>query len=273
MTLPTIWQVPDELWEIILPLLDELDPPRKRGRRRISPRPILEAIIFRLRTGCQWNHLPKEFPDDSTVHRTFQRWIRIGVFPHIWSALTAACEERGGLDWTWQAADGAMGKARLGGDLIGPNPTDRGKKGVKRSLLVEANGGPLAVIIAGANVHDTKLLDATFASIIVERPNSTPERPQHVCLDKGYDNPTGHTTVEKYGYIPHIRRIGEEKLDEKQEKRYPARRWVVERTLAWLSKCRALLVRYDKKSENFLALIQLACSLLWYRRFYSLNLR
>jgi putative transposase len=72
---------------------------------------------------------------------------------------------------------------------------------------------------------------------------------------------------------PHIRRIDEEKLDEKQEKGYLPRRWVVERTLAWLSKCRALLVRYNKKSENFLALIQLACSLLWYRRFYRLNLR
>lgn len=67
------------------------------------------------------------------------------------------------------------------------------------------------MIIAGANVHDTKLLDATVASIIVERPNPTPEQPQHVCLDKGYDHPTGHTAGEKYGYISHIRRIGEEK--------------------------------------------------------------
>lgn len=75
--------------------------------------------------------------------------MSIGLFPRIWSALTVACEKRGGLDWTWQAADGAMGKARCGGDLIGPHPTDRGKNGVKRSLLAEANGGPLAVIIAG----------------------------------------------------------------------------------------------------------------------------
>src|SRR5258708_26431111 len=95
--------------EIILPLLDELDPPRRQGRKRVSPRAILDAIIFRLRTGCQWNHLPKEFPDDSTVHRTFQRWIHIGLFSRIWSALTAACEKRGDLNWTWQAADGAMG--------------------------------------------------------------------------------------------------------------------------------------------------------------------
>jgi putative transposase len=66
--------------------------------------------------------------------------------------------------------------------------------------------------------------------------------------------------------VPHIRKIGEEKLDPQGRKRHPARRWVVERTLSWLSKCRALLVRYDKKAQNYLGLLQLACALLWFRR-------
>lgn len=144
---------------------------------------------------------------------------------------------------------------------------------MKRSLLVEATGGPLAAVLAGANVHDTKLLAATLDAVVVKRPQPTPEQPQHMCLDKAYDNPTGHAAVEDANYVPHIRRIGEEKLDpETGEKRFPARRWVVERTLAWLSKCRALLVRYDKKSANFLALLQLACALLWYRRLHRLSL-
>ena len=69
-----------------------------------------------------------------------------------------------------------------------------------------------------------------------------------------------------YGYVGHILRIGEEKLDAKGEKRYSARRWVVECTLAWLSKCRAILVRYSKKVSNYIGLIRLACALLWYRR-------
>jgi putative transposase len=150
-----------------------------------------------------------------------------------------------------------MGKARSGGELIGPNPTDRAKKGVKRSLQVEADGGPVSVMIAGANVHDTKLLADTLDVVVVDRPKSR----QHLCLDKGYDNPTGHDTVAATAYIPHIRRIGEEKLDAAGQKTYPARRWVVERTLAWLSKCRGLLVRYDKKALNFLGLLQLACAL------------
>ena len=93
------------------------------------------------------------------------------------------------------------------------------------------------MVVAGANVHDTKLLRPTLESIVVDRPEGV----QNLCLDKEYDNPTGHRTVA--GYQPHIRRIGEEKLDQSGEKTHPARRWVVERTLGWLSKCRAILVR------------------------------
>ncbi len=100
----------------------------------------------------------------------------------------------------------------------------------------------------------------------MKRPTPTEEKPQHLCLDKGYDNPTGHEAAQIHGYTPHIRRIGEEKNDEQGEKRYPARRWVVERTLAWLSKCRAILIRYDKHSSNYLGLLKLACALLWFRR-------
>jgi putative transposase len=159
----------------------------------------------------------------------------------------------------------------LGGDAVGPNPTDRGKPGVKKSLLVERSGGPLAVVVAGANVHATKLLTQTLEAIVVERPAPTGKHPHHLCLDKGYDNPTGEAAVAAHGYTPHIRRIGEEKLDEQGEKRYPARRWVIERTLAWLSKCRALLVRYAKKAENYLAPLKLACALLWYRRWHRLQ--
>jgi putative transposase len=131
--------------------------------------------------------------------------------------------------------------------------------------LSEGAGGPLAVVIAPANVHDTKLLEAPLEAIIVERPEPTPEQPQHLCLDKAYDNPMGHAAVAKYNYVPHIRRMGEER-SKQQKRKYPARRWVVERTFAWLSKCRALLVRYDKHPENYLGLLQFACALIGYRR-------
>jgi putative transposase len=132
--------------------------------------------------------------------------------------------------------------------------------------VVEADGGPLGATSAGANVHDTKLLAATLEAVVVERPQPTEARAPHLCLDKGDDNPTGHQPVAAYQYIPQIRRIGEEKLDLDGQKTYPARRWVVERTLAWLSKCRGLLVRYEKKAVNFLGLLPWACALLWIRR-------
>ena len=113
--LPTIWHIPSDLWDKVGPILAELDPPKSTGRKRIDARAALDAILFRMRTGCQWNQLPKEFPDDSSVHRTFQRWVELGVLEHIWAMLVADCAELGGVDWEWQAADAAMGKARLGG--------------------------------------------------------------------------------------------------------------------------------------------------------------
>lgn len=137
-------------------------------------------------------------------------------------------------------------------------------------MIVEGGGWPLGVALAGANVHDTKMLERTIDAMIVKRPN--PKRhEQHLCLDKGYDNPTGHTTTAKKHYTSHIRRIGEEKFDAHGKKKHPARRWVVERLLAWLSKCRAILVRFAKKSANYLAVIQLACILLWFRRLCRLK--
>src|SRR3989304_414448 len=112
--LPTIWRVPDELWNKIRPIIGKLDPPKWTGRKRIEARAALDAIIFRMRTGCQWNQLPKEFPDDSSVHRTFQRWITLGLLDKIWAAVVENCNKLGGVDWQWQAADTAMGKARFG---------------------------------------------------------------------------------------------------------------------------------------------------------------
>ena len=159
------------------------------------------------------------------------------------------------------------GQGAARGGHVGPNPTDRGKAGTKRSILVDGYGGPLGVVVAGANVNDFKLLHSTIESVVVERP----EGEQHLCLDKGYDNPGGREATAAHGYTPHIRRIGEEKLDRAGRKTLPARRWVVERTFAWLSKCRALLVRYEKKARNYLGLLQLASVLLWFRRYHRLT--
>lgn len=126
---PTIWRVPDRLWERIKPVIEQLDPPAGTGRRRANPRRILDGLIFRMRTGCQWNQLPKVFGDDSTIHRTFQRWLERGVLDAIWVTLIDESEELGGVDWRWQAADTAMGKALFGGIRSGRTPRIARKTG------------------------------------------------------------------------------------------------------------------------------------------------
>ena len=149
-TLPTIWEIPDDLWERIEPVILELDPPKPKGRKRVDQRKMLEGVIFRMRSSCQWNHLqwnhlqwnhlqwnhlqwnhlqwnhlqwnhlqwnhlPKDLGDDSTIHRTFQRWVERGVLEGVWAVLIEECWELDGVNWECQSADCSMGKARLGG--------------------------------------------------------------------------------------------------------------------------------------------------------------
>ena len=118
--LATIWNCPDDLWNVIAGVLEEMDPPYPGHRPRIDPRKALDGIIYHVRSGCQWNHLPKEFGDDSSVHRTMQRWIARGIFDRIWGLLIRCCRELAGVDWQWQSADGAMSKARFGGIILVP---------------------------------------------------------------------------------------------------------------------------------------------------------
>jgi putative transposase len=158
-----------------------------------------------------------------------------------------------------------------GGKKTGKNPTDRGKMGTKKSVLVDGQGGPLGATIAGANVLERKMLRDTIEAIVVERPEPTAEEPQNLSLDGGYDNPTGRAAAAEAKYIPHIHKGGEVVPPGARKPGYKPRRWVVERTLAWLSKCRGILVRYDKKDGNYLGLIQLACALYWYRRLERLT--
>jgi putative transposase len=125
--LPTIWEVNDELWGIIQCILQELDPAAATGRPRTGEREALNGIIYQMRSGVQWNQLPKQFGDDSSVHRALQRWIGKGVFERIWAVLVENCAELGGVNWEWQSADGAMGKARFGGIMSARIPRIAGK--------------------------------------------------------------------------------------------------------------------------------------------------
>src|SRR5262249_13399627 len=113
--------------------------------------------------------------------------------------------------------------------------------------------------------------EATIEAIVVERPKPKAAAPQHLCLDADYDNPASRAVAAKHHYTPHICPRKREQRRGRRRRGAKARRWVVERTLAWLSKCRGLLVRYDKHDDNYLGLLQFACGLLWYRRLHRLQ--
>lgn len=136
---------------------------------------------------------------------------------------------------------------------------------MKRSLLTEGHGVPLSVVVEGANRHDMKLVRPTIEGIVVARPTPTDEHPQGLCLDKGYDYEEVKAILQEFGFTAHIRARGEEAQALRQEAGFRARRWVVERAHSWMNRFRRLLVRWDKKPENYLAFLHFACGLIAFR--------
>jgi transposase len=130
---------------------------------------------------------------------------------------------------------------------------------------VEGNGLPIGLQVEGANRNDFKMVQATLESIPIERPRPTPEEPQHLCLDKGYDYDEVRELGKEFGYTLHIRPRNEEAQALKRQVGFNARRWVVERTHSWMNRFRSVLVRWDKKVENYLGLLHLACAFITYR--------
>lgn len=134
---------------------------------------------------------------------------------------------------------------------------------MKRSLLTEGHGIPIALVIDGANRQDMMLVEATLDSIQIERPLPTPDHPQGVCLDAGYDFPIVRIWLTTRQFTPHIRSRGEERQEREAGKR--ARRWVVERTHSWMNCFRRIVVRWEKKADNYLAFLHFACGLITFR--------
>jgi putative transposase len=252
------WEVDDALWARVQPLIPPPLPSLRGGRARVDDRRVFGAILYVLRTGCQWNALPKELCSSSTAHRRFQEWEAGGFFRALWETGLTEYDELQGIEWEWQAVDGAMTKSPFGGAATGANPTDRGKKGTKRSLLTDGGGIPLAVVAAGANRHDMKLLAATLDGLIVARPEPNADAKPHLTMDLGYDYQACRIEAASRGYEVHIPSRGQERREHGEGSR--PRRWVVERTHSWLNRSRRLLVRWEKKAENYLAMLHLACA-------------
>jgi putative transposase len=264
----TDYRISDDLWTVLQPLL----PPHPNthrfggGRPRIPNRRCADAIFYVLRTGCQWQALDQtRLCAHSTAHDRYQQWVQADVFLQLWQAGVSQFDELKGLDWAWLSMDGAITKAPLGGEATGPNPTDRSKRGVKRSLLSDGHGVPLGLVVSGANRHDMKLTQPTLETLAVTRPEPTTEHPQSVCLDAGYDYQEVRDILAEFGFTSHIRSRGDEARELKRQAGSRARRWVVERTHSWLNRFRRILIRWEKKPDNYIGFLHFACALIAFR--------
>jgi len=164
--------------------------------------------------------------------------------------------------------------------MTGNNPTDRSKLGTKRHILTDKKGIPLSVIISSANTNDIKLVTDVVDNAVIRRPSSKYRKgrttvQQHLCLDKGYNSEHKEQELIKRGYVLHIP-IKKKKKGTNNEKditrpifnikKYSPKRWVVERTNSWHDRFRKLFTRYEKKSQNYLGLVQLSCCIIIYRK-------
>jgi transposase len=144
------WTVSDQLWAKVEPLIPEKQREQGRqyqrkpgaGRKPMAARQVFAAIVYLLRTGIQWKALPREFGSASAVHQYFQDWQKAGFFLKLWQAGLAEYDGMQGIAWQWQSIDGAMGKAPLAIECVGPNPTDRGKKWTQAKLARRRSWGP-----------------------------------------------------------------------------------------------------------------------------------
>src|SRR6266508_2744576 len=261
--LPTLWEVPDDMWKWIRYLFPPEKPLGTPGRPVVPFRTVLNGILYVLRTGCQWKVAPRTYGSGSTLHRRFQEWQQAGIIRAILQHMLQRYDRRRGIDWEWQAADTKLLPAPLGGTATGPNPTDRAKCGTKRHLLIDGQGAPLGLHLSGAKRHDMNgLAKLLTAGLIIPRPKPTRRKRQHLCLDKGYDYATIDGLLASLGYTAHIKRRGQ--IDQRGigETNTPPRRWKVERTISWMNDMRKLRTRWEKKAENYQALCMLSAALI-----------
>lgn len=266
-------EIPDSLWEKVAPLLTPFLRTRPGGKQPLPQRQVLNGILYMLITGCQWKMLPTYYGAPSTVHEHFQRWVAAGVFDQILKLCLEHYDALKGIDWEWQSMDGCLlqapGCAKDADEGVGSNPTDRARPGTKLHLHVDEQGIPLGIEVPGANVHDSRLVSGTLEASFIQAPERSPEEGlPHLCLDKGYDYERVHLEVHAWHYVPHIKQQGiqEEETLLNDGTRYPARRWVVERTFAWLKAFRGVRTRFTRKLKNYVALVYFACALLIFKK-------
>ncbi len=209
-------------------------PPGPRpGRPRAEDRRIVGAMVYGLRTGAQGTAIPRAWWSSSPAHRRCHAREQAGFFRRRWEAGLLEYDAVRGIGWAWQARDGAMTPAPRKGlcadAAVGPNPTDRGHQGVKRSRLTAADGVPLAGVAAGATAHATPWLAAPLDAIVIARPAPSGRPPQPRCLDTEYAYADLDDAVDVRGDSGDLSRRGAAPLGRRHRPGDRPRRWVGER--------------------------------------------
>ncbi|UOG41395.1 IS5 family transposase [Leptospira noguchii] len=260
--------IPETIWKRLEPLLPKnKKDPSKGGRPRLEDRVAMAAIFYRVRTGVQWRYIPPMFGSKSTLHRRFQEWVDAGVFDKIEKEALKLYERSIKIRTKRMAADGSFAKAPKGGFFTGPNPTDRGKRGIKRHILVDRRGAPIAFVLASAETHDSKLIFPTLKKFKVFR-NKKLLKPDILSLDKAYASKTIKSNLKKKNIQYRIPNKTNAKNPVFIPKLKPFR-WIVERTFAWLNAFRAVKTRWEFKIENYSAFFKLACAIILFRMIYK----
>ena len=257
--------VPDGLWAIVEPLIpSQRERPQGGGTRFVEDRAVLTAIVSVLTTGCAWRHLPAEFGvSPATAHRRFVAWTEAGAVAAAAPGGARPARCAGGARLV--AGSGGFGQcaSEKRGELTGPNPVDRGKPGSKLHVLTDRSGLPLAVAVSAASTHDRRALIPLVQAIPAIRSRRGPRRrrPAKLHADTGYDYEHLRAWLRSRRIAPRIARRGVESSE-----RLGRHRWVVERSLAWLTGYRRLTLRYERCARLFTAFLTLAATLTCYKR-------
>jgi transposase len=257
--------VPDDLWEIVRPLLPPPKPRRARnpGRKPVDDRKALTGILFVLKTGIRWQDLPHEMGCGCgmTCWRRLRDWHDAGVWFRLHQELLRRLDDAAKIDWSRAAVDTSFARARGGVEGSGKNPTDRGRPGVKHHLLVDGNGIPLAGDVTGANRPDgAGLVPLVDTAGPLDAAGEPAARPEVLYADRGYD-------AEKYRAA-----LRDRGIDPKLAKRRTEHgsglgvyRWVVERTIGFLHTFRRLRVVTEKTDEMQIAFLNFGLALVCFR--------
>ncbi|MEN3541373.1 IS5 family transposase [Microbispora sp. ZYX-F-249] len=265
------WEVSDELWAVIEPLLPKHQRrTRYPGRKRLDDRQVLQGILFVLHTGIAWEHLPQElgYGSGMTCWRRLAEWQKAGVWQRLHEVLLDRLRAADTLDFSRAVVDSSHVRALKGGPQTGPSPVDRGRPGSKHHLITDATGIPLAFTLTGGNRNDvTQLVPLLEAIPPVRGKRGRPRRRPDVVLgDRGYDHDKYRRLVRALGVRPQIARRGTE-----HGSGLGKQRWVVEQAIALLHSFRRLRIRWEVREDIHRAFLSIGCALICWRRLGSLR--